>query len=116
MVEHLMPIGRGSPGGGNAAGGEQVLRAVRDSVQRPAVLAAADLLLRGPRLAQRRGAHQGHDGVIAAAEPLQAIEAGAGELHRREPPRAEASAELADRKEERAGIEHQAWKVKSGSS
>jgi hypothetical protein len=59
--------------------GAQILRAVRDAVQRPAPASRGDLGLGASRLTERALARDRDHRVVARAQALEALEKGLGE-------------------------------------
>src|SRR5262249_60113780 len=89
---------RGAPRRRDAAARrEQILRAVRDAVQRPAVAPGAELLFRTTRLLQRAIARERDDGVELPADGVQALERVFRERNGRHAAGADVGAELTDR-------------------
>ena len=76
-------VGPGAPGRAGAASGEQVLRAPRNPVQRPAVAAGGDLPVRFRRLLQCAVLGERHDAVEPAAVALQAVQVDTRQFERR---------------------------------
>jgi hypothetical protein len=68
--------GLGAPGGRDALGVEEVLHAVRDAVERAAILPGADLLIGGGRLFERQALGEGHE-----AQQLGPVLLHAGQVH-----------------------------------
>ena len=102
LVEALVLQRRRAPGGRDASGRrEQVLGAIRNAVERAEVAAGRKLPLGAPRLLHRALARERDDRIVAGAERLEPMEERLGELDRRHRARADHSAELAKRDEDR---------------
>jgi hypothetical protein len=96
-VETAILERRRAPRGRDAAARrQQVLRAVRDAVQRPAVAPGFQLFFRAVRLFQCSLARERDDGVQLAADGIQPVQRFFGERDRRDASRADVGAELTD--------------------
>src|SRR2546421_9250536 len=74
VIEDLLAVGLGSPGGRDAPGGEKVLGAVGDAVQQPAVTAGADLPVGGLGLLEGALARDGDNSAEPGPDPLQPVQ------------------------------------------
>ena len=73
-IDHLILVRRGAPGGLDALGGQQILRAPRNAVQRSAILAGLDLGVGRRRLLERELLGQRDHALQRVAVLLQTIE------------------------------------------
>ena len=93
---HLAAERLGAPGGGNAAGGEEVLGSVRDAVEGPAISAGLDLGIRRIGLPAGQFVRQRDDALELWIEPCEAVEIDLGQLTRGESPRFDQAGQFAN--------------------
>jgi hypothetical protein len=103
-LEGLLGEGPGAPARRIAVGRNDVLHAVRDPVQRAAILASRDLRVRRGRLAKRALLGQRRDAVDLRVVPLQTRNVHHGQCRRGQDARAQELSELR-RRPERHGFE-----------
>ncbi len=114
LVELLIFVRRRAPGRLCVARGEQVFRAVRNAVKRPAVTAATNLSLGGLRLVERGLPHQTRHGPEPASHRLKAREITFRQLDRGDAPRAYERREFRDGREENVVRKHRSSKKEKG--
>src|SRR5205823_14653064 len=81
-VERLLSIGLRAPGGGIALRRQQILHAVRNSVQRSPPFALADFAVGLASFCERALARDRDDCIEARTEPLQTVQAARRQLRR----------------------------------
>ncbi len=106
VVEDLLPEGLGAPGGRDALRRQQVLEAVRDAVEGPAVLARDQLLVGAVGLREGHIAGHGDHGAELRPEGFQALQVRLGQLDRVHLARSEQKAQVAHGGEQHVVADH----------
>src|ERR1700694_1254925 len=114
-----MPEGRRAPGGWRAARGQQIFDAIRNTMQRTAIVAARQVIIGGPGFTQRSIRHRSDQCVEFRTKPLQPAQIKLRELDRAYLLGTQHVSKLADGFEGDVGVAHAcspsaAVKMKSG--
>ena len=105
VIEVLALATLGTPLGRRIGGGEQVLGAVRNAMQRTAPVAARDLVRGLPRFGARAFGHGVRDAIELRAVAVDALEIALGEIDRRQLARADQLRQFIDGLEQRGVID-----------